>query len=206
MSNNQLHGKTYEDYIKASFRWSADCARKPSSIWDIENTYDKQYNLPTSIKCTKNNIVCLSDARRFWEISNDYRMLIAIWKQSNDVKIFYKLYEFLICNDEHKRLLNNITKKDIYDFHNNLLEYKFGYHVEARQYAKSVKNKLQQYSDIILNPKIDSQTQRRLQCSIKIDTLLNNIKKYTIYNDGDYYNNIPIFLTIKNTSRIFNKN
>lgn len=201
MSINQLHGKTVEDHLKSAFPGSADHERKPNDSWDIEKIFDDIDGLPTSIKTTKTNIVCLADARKFVNIIEPYRILIGRYKQINDVKHLYQIEEYLVTIDEHKKLLGDLLPVEVEIFHNSLLKYKLGEHKEARIFAKSMKKSLPN-SIIQLNPKIDSKKQRRLQCSIKIEDLSNNVKIKNTYKD--FYKKIGVEFKIKSDSREFN--
>jgi RNAse (barnase) inhibitor barstar len=207
MSKSQSHGKMYENYIKSAFTGASDYSRPQDSLWDIEEKFDNIDHLPTSIKVTSSGIVDLADARRFWLIDQSYRLLVAEHNQKNkEIKQFINLHEFLILYEEHCKLLGNISYKDIEDFHNNLLIYKFGKHNEARLFSKNrkilFKEQLMQ-STVQLNPKIDSKTQRRLQCSISLDKLIPNINKYNFYDKDDFYRDISVYWTIKHSERLF---
>lgn len=55
-------------------------------------------------------------------------------------------------------------------------------------------------SFIILNPKIDSKKQRRLQCSVNLEVLKSHIKNYKEYID--FYKEIQIDIKIKSSKRV----
>jgi hypothetical protein len=205
MSNNQLHGKTYEDHLKSAFQGSADHERSPMSPWDIEKDYDKINKLPTSIKTTGSNVVDLADARKFWSVKEPYRLLVAQYKQTGDVKNFHTLYEFHITAEEHVKLLGDVTSSEVEDFHNALLSYGKGFHNEARQFAKLKKASLKYRSVAQLNQKIDSKAQRRLQCSITLAALLANVKDRTIYSSTEFYRKISVSFSIQSSKRELNK-
>lgn len=198
MSNNQNHGKEFENYIKLAFKNSINHNGSYLNLWDIESKYDYD-KLPTSIKSTGSNIIYLSDARRFWLIKEPYRLLVGQYNQTLDMKIFHTLYEFLISPEEHLKILGEISYKEIEDFHNKLISYKEGFHKEARIFAKNNKKNLINNSIIKLNPKIDSKNQRRLQCSVDIKNLLLNIKNSFIYKTN--YRNIMVDFSIISSKR-----
>lgn len=207
MSINQLHGKTYEDHIKSAFQGSADHSRSTASMWDIEASYDKIGHMPTSIKTTKSNIVCMADARRFWEVNEGYRLLVCQWRQkSNCIKYFYKMYEFLITKEEHSQMIENVSLVEIADFHAKIQSYGVGQHKEARLFAKIHKAELQGRTCVILNPKIDSKDQRRLQCSLNVTTLMKLTKDFTTYDEENpFYRDLDITLKIRSSEREFSK-
>ena len=204
MSKNQLHGKTYEDYIKSAFPGSADHGRPASAKWDIEDRYDKINHLSTSIKTSKGSSIELADARKIWQINEQYRIILGRYQQIGDVKDFYSLHEIIITKDEHSKLLGNIRLDEIESFHDTLLHFKKGSHDEARRYAKSQKLLLANRSIITLNPKIDTKSQRRLQCSIPINRLLLEIKNHLIYNIDDFFRGISVHFRMQSSEREIN--
>jgi len=178
MTRNQLHGKKFEDLIKACglFSGSADGGRTVIAKFDIEARFDKNLGLPTSIKSTGSDTVGLSDARRFWGMDDDFRMIVGRYEQHGTIKTFSVVHEILLSNDDLRELRGNISYKEVTDFHDGMSLNRFpaGHHDEARLWAQQQKKILEsQHSSVILNPKIDSKSQRRLQCSIALPTLIN---------------------------------
>jgi hypothetical protein len=204
MSKNQLHGKKLEDMIKSAFPGSSDHGRSAQSHWDIEAVYDKELHLPTSIKTTGSSVVCLADARKFWSINEAYRLLVAQYEQRNAVKQFQTLYEFLISSDEHRYMLGAVTAEEIGIFHDTLRSFKKGFHEEARAYHREMKASLPR-SIVQLDPKVDSKTQRRLQCSVTLEALMQNVGKHNLFREGDFYRDICVSLSIKSSRRQFSK-
>jgi hypothetical protein len=183
MTNNQLHGKKFEDLIKSCglFSGSADGGRSPTARFDIEAKYDKVLGLPTSIKSTGSNIVGLSDARSFFSISEKFRMLVGRYKQVGSQKHFHTVHEFILTPTTLAGLRGELTLEDVVDFHNGLLLTAFpaGSHVAARQWARQRKAAIaNKVSMITLNPKIDSKSQRRLQCSLRLSELIELCEPY----------------------------
>ena len=206
MSKHQLHGKKYEDYLKSAFPGSADYGRKASNRWDIERKFDKERNLPTSIKTAKNAkspIVCLADARTFWLTNEHYRLLVALFNQEEKLKKFHTLHEFIITSEEHKKLLGTISYEEVRDFHEKVLSYKLGEHVAGRLFAKQTKNRLKNKSIVQLNHKIDSGIQRRVQCSISLSDLICNIAQKNTFSSDDFYRDTLVSHTIRSTKREF---
>jgi hypothetical protein len=177
MTRNQLHGKKFEDLIKACglFSGSADGGRSVIAKFDIEAKFDKRQGLPTSIKSTGSDIVGLSDARRFWGLSEAHRMIVGRYRQEDGVKIFAEVHELVIDAQLLEALRGDISFADVEAFHNGLSLSAFpkGQHDEARAWAQTQK---EDYATrncaITLNPKIDSKSQRRLQCSVSLTKLI----------------------------------
>lgn len=177
MTNNQLHGKKFEDIIKSCglFLGSADCGRSPTAGFDIEARFDKVLRLPTSIKSTGSNIIGLSDARSFFSTSEKHRMLIGRYKQVGPHKQFHNVHEFILTRETLAKLRGEVTLEDVMAFHNGFLlsNFPIGTHAEARKWARQRKAALAgKQSMITLNPKIDSKSQRRLQCSLRLSGLI----------------------------------
>lgn len=195
----QKHGKIIEDQVKAAFSGASDYKRTQDAEFDIEAKFDKTNNLPTSIKTSKNNTICLADARRVWSINEDFRLIIVSYTQNREFKIPKTLFEFIITQKEWNILKGDMPFEAIEDFHNsfNLSKFPLGSHSQARIHTKEYKNRLtnEYSSQIVLNPKVDSKTQRRLQASIGLNVLLKNIQKQQIIESGK--NN---FISYKNTS------
>jgi len=186
MTNNQLHGKKFEDLIKGCglFSGSADGGRLPTAGFDIEARYDKLLGLPTSIKSTGSNIVGLSDGRSFFAISDKFRMLVGHYTQNGPHKVFKTIHEFILTPTILAELRDEVTLEDVVHFHNGLRldSFPVGSHSEARQWARQRKVAIaDKRSMITLNPKIDSKRQRRLQCSLRLSELIELCSAHETY-------------------------
>lgn len=203
---NQLHGKTIEDMIKSAFQGSSDCSRSVSSRFDIEAAFDKERNLDTSIKASKKDNIEMADARRFFENQKPFRLLICRYVQKDKMKVFSEIHEVFINEDILKYLKGDMPYDVVAEFHEQLKSFSIGQHREARFFAKERKKELQNIysSNIILNPKIDSGNQRRLQCSMSINEIYAAFPDcYTIHKENYKVLGLPI--SIFSESRKFNK-
>ena len=177
MTRNQLHGKKFEDLVKGCglFPGAADQSRSVTAGIDIEVRFDRVAHLPTSIKTTGSNIVMLSDARRFWAIASPLRMLVGRYRQVTDRKIFETGHEFILLPDDLDALRSGLTQEEVRALHDgvSLAAFPRGQHVIARRWIQKRLVPLREVAGpIILNPKIDSAGQRRLQCSVSLGTLI----------------------------------
>ncbi|MBX9896945.1 MAG: hypothetical protein K2Y17_03460 [Qipengyuania sp.] len=183
---DQSHGKRFEDFVKASglFPGSADQGRSPTSGFDIEARFDRERGLPTSVKTTGNKVVALSDARRFFDKGGPYRMIVGRYLQVADRKEFAEVHEFILTPQALAYLQGSLTSQVVNDFHNGLLLSRFplGAHVEARRWAREQRSLLAaRATQIVLNPKVDSQSQRRLQCSVSLASLSEAARSFGEY-------------------------
>lgn len=192
MSRDQLHGKAFEDQIKAAlFRGSADEGRTATSKFDIEPKFDKTYYLATSIKSAKNTrslSVGLSAATRFWENTEPFRMIVGLYTQQADRKRFDVVHEVLIHGDMFGHLKGAISYPEVESVHvgMGIKNFPRGTHAAARSWAKAQLDPLRKRQGIVvLNPKIDSKDQRRLQCSLKLGELIDLACAAPPYRDPD---------------------
>ena len=177
MSRNQLHGKKFEDFIKACglFPGASDSARSVNAGFDIEAGFDRELGLPTSIKTSGNDIVALSDARRFFALEVPFRMIVGRYDQIDKQKLFARIHEFILTPNELDALRGEVTIDQVKQFHDGLSLNHFprGEHQPARAWAGARQAELASLkTSIVLNPKIDSKAQRRLQCSVPIRALI----------------------------------
>lgn len=125
----------------------------------------------------------LSDARRFWESFDTapYRMLVGKYSQENEIKVFEEIHEFILRQKYKSLLLGKVKQAEITDFHDGLKSFGEGQHQAAREWHRKQTKELSGRLGIIrLNPKVDSKTQRRLQCSVSLLELIR------IVDSGDH--------------------
>lgn len=208
MSNNQMHGKSFEDFIKSTFRGSSDNGRTPTSIFDIEADFDKELHLDTSIKTTKkslrnNEVFPLSDARRIFSLDNDFRMLIGLYEQKSEKKFFGCILEYIIKIENIKKLKGEISLEQIADFHNSLKAYPIGEHEAARRFHRIKNKELKDKTLITLNPKVDTKNQRRLQCSLKRQVLESILPSNQIIIHNEEFRDLQLPIVLKSSARTF---
>jgi isochorismate synthase EntC len=177
MTRNQLHGKKFEDWIKACGRFpgSADAARSQTAPFDIEARFDREFGLPTSIKATGNRTIGLSDARGFWGIDQTIRMIVGTYRQAADRKTFFAIHEFILTAEALRNLRGHLSVVEVAELHQGISTNQFaaGDYKAARLWAKSQKKSLShRMGKVVLNPKIDSKSQRRFQCSVSLTALI----------------------------------
>lgn len=190
MSTSQSHGKQFEDHLKAAlFPGAADHGRSPTSGFDVEASFNKERGVPCSIKVAKQgSSISLADARRFWEIQQPFELIVSEWTQRNGTqKEFETVHRFFITSEIHQDLIAQVTAEQVARFHAGLKTFGPGQHRAARDWARQQKIELAPFlatSRIILNPKIDSKDQRRLQCSVKLASLVAVTEGRTVVHQG----------------------
>ena len=196
---SQVHGKVFEDIIKACewFSSSSDSSRSNTASFDIEAVFDKKHNLPVSVKTTKNKTIGLADARRFVSLNQPFKMIVGCYNQELNVKSFHTIYEFIVTMKAHKLLTNEITPTFVKCFHEIISLESLKDYNKARELSSAIKT-LDLGNKIILNPKIDSKKQRRLQASVSLDVLL-EFCEHEVYEKT--FSNIVLPLKIVSPSR-----
>ena len=202
-SESQGHGKAFEKEIQDKIFELSNVqieSYKSNAIYDIPkegNNYknDKNiiYNKNISIKTTGNNSVYCGDIKRFLE-SDNLTMIIIKYKQSGNYKIVDKT--IIITHDDIMNIIktqlktNNIEYNNWKNHVNNLTEnvkkIQHGKVLECDKNYKSIAKELSRNLDFSINCKVDSDKQRRVQCSINIDKC-KNLDSYKAFDGAMIY-------------------
>ena len=192
MSENQGHGNDFEARIKLSGGiFSPAAATRVVPSFDIAGEDDTEHGYPTSIKSTGSATIGLADARRFW-ISCDYapyRMIVGQYDQKETIKEFVKIHEFIIQEDHRRVFCGSVNYDEIRSFHEDISVSNFpeGQHEEARKRAQELKSSLEDRLGLVmLNRKIDSKRQRRLQCSVNLPEMIDELKESYVLHTGSF--------------------
>lgn len=172
MPEVQRHGFDFENWVKETFfaEFDANYTQK----WDIPvqanhlKIIPKEFrNLPVSIKtCKFGSPIGFGDAIRQFNNNEDFLLIVGFWQQSESYKNFTAVEGVKILASDWKNLFSPLDSADLILLDSTIKNIESHYS-EARKTAKEIKNsdKFKQ-AKIVLNPKIDSKTQRRLQCSL----------------------------------------
>jgi len=221
MSKNQLHGKTFEgEVIKRCFGVPEEQVQsfKSTAVFDIpfgvvtcQHPTGEPVSIKTAaVKAARNAAtVCLSDARRVWTWDRPLILVVGLYEQVDGKKVFHTVYEFHFClnQSERLRLYGTLSYQEVANFHETLGTFGAGRHAAARVWAKNQKKLLETRCGVIqLNAKIDSKTQRRLQCSAPLPGLVASCEKTLCYSQestGDY-RGLSLPYAVASSSREFN--
>ena len=207
MSDSQLHGKTFENRIKASSRFpgAATDATGHTAAFDIAARFDTSANLPTSIKTSCNTRIGLADARRFWALIDSFRMLVGLYRQTAHTKAFHTIHEFIIGPAELAMLRGGVTSAEVGALHEGISLEKFDRddYRAARKWAAEATRTVRSRSLVRLDRKIDSKGQRRFQCSVDIEALVRACPgdRQMVYTKD--FGDIALPLRLPSTSREF---
>lgn len=186
MTSSQQHGFAVEERLAAEFERyvSRHGVRPPASTPEYTARFDVGAHrdpygqgLPSSIKTAKyvgpHTLVCLSDAVRIASLSDvlKMRLLVVLYKQDKEHKVFGELREYIIEGKEWEQLMGQVPIEHIEAF-SSAIKAPADYR-QARSIARQWRDRLRQEypSAMRWNAKIDSKNQRRLQCSVRLEDI-----------------------------------
>jgi len=187
MPEVQLHGFDFENWIKKTF--FADFSVSYSNKWDVPAEFNlleivpKAFRyLPVSIKTCKYRCpIGFGNALRQFKLDEDFLLIVGFREQSGGNKNFVAVEAVKVTANNWKNLFAPLTEDDL-KLLNSIIKNKETHYAEVRKSAKQIKQSFAP-TKMILNPKIDSKTQRRLQCSLPSRVFWNQFVKKEIYGD-----------------------
>jgi len=183
-NQSQKHGYILESIIRKTI-FNLPEKHNDTGIHDIpytENTLDPKENI--SIKSTGSTIICCADILRFfnYEFEKKNTIICIKYQQKNNKKIIKQIFEIDYNEKCHKKLFGNCPFDKIKAYVEYIKSIPKGkVDKETRLKYKTEKKQIQEeYKCIIkINPKVDSKTQRRVQCSIP--DFENTLKEFITY-------------------------
>ena len=187
MPEVQLHGFDFENWTKKTF--FADFTVSYSNKWDIPAEFNQLeilpesfLHLPVSIKTCKNRCpIGFGDALRQFKIDEDFLLIVGFWEQNGGDKNFVAVEAVKINAKDWKNLFQPLTENDLESL-DSAIKNKDWHYSEVRKLAQEIKKAFPP-TKMILNPKIDSKSQRRLQCSLPFNVFWNDIVKKELYRN-----------------------
>lgn len=187
MPEVQLHGFDFENWIKRTF--FADFTVSYSHKWDIPAEFntleivpEEFRHLPVSIKTCKNHSpIGFGDALRQFKNEENFLLIVGFWEQSGANKNFVAVEAVKITANLWKNLFAPLTEDNL-RLLDSIIKNKETQYTEARKSAKEIKKSFAP-TKMILNPKIDSKSQRRLQCSLPFSIFWNDFVKKEPYRN-----------------------
>ena len=187
MPEVQLHGFDFENWIKRTF--FADFNISYSYKWDVPAEFNileiipkELRHLPVSIKTCKNRSpIGFGDALRQFNVEEDFLLIVGFWEQSGANKNFVAVEAAKITVQNWKNLFQPLEEIDL-KLLDSTIKNKDLHYSEVRKLAKEIKKSFPP-TKMILNPKIDSKTQRRLQCSLPFNIFWNVIIEKELYRN-----------------------
>ncbi len=191
MAEVQRHGFDFENWVKETF--FAEFKANYTQKWDVPNeanclpTIPKTLrHLPVSIKtCKFGSPIGFGDALRQFKNDEDFLLIVGFWKQNENYKNFLAVEGVKVTADEWRKLFLPLGLADLTILDSTIKTLELHYS-EARKRAKEIKNSDKfQSAKIVLNPKLDSKTQRRLQCSLPFQVFWHDYAHKESYQNVD---------------------
>jgi len=164
----QQHGLVLETWVRDTF-FDGYRPANYTQKWDIPAAANKLHGgIPVNPKSAKYGTpVDLGDALRQFKIDEPFILVVDFWQQAGNEKSFVNLIAPRIEPVLWKKLWGPVTLADLQRF-DAVIKDKSLTPAQARAAALKIKNAPPfTQSVIVVNPKIDSKTQRRLQCSLR---------------------------------------
>jgi hypothetical protein len=172
----QQHGLVFEQWVRDTF---FDGYRPDSYTqkWDIPAAANTRHGgIPVNPKAVKyGSSVDLGDALRQYQIDEPFLLVIGFWRQEGTTKRFVNIVAAHVEPGIWRRMWDPVTLPDLERLDAAIKDRSLT-PAQARSAAAKMKSTRPfTQSRILVNPKIDSGTQRRLQCSIRFDDLFRHL-------------------------------
>ena len=186
MPEVQRHGFDFENWVKETFFVQSHI--NYTEKWDVpiqlnvSNAVPSHLQrLPVSIKtCKYGSPIGFGDAVRQFENDEDFLLIVGFWEQDGINKNFVAVEGVQVTAEEWSKLFQPLVENDDIRKLDAIIKNRTVDYWEARKQAKEAKkNERFKSAQIVLNPKIDSKDQRRLQCSLPFNIFWSNIAKKT---------------------------
>lgn len=164
----QRHGLLFEHWVCDTF-FSGYRPARYTQKWDIPAAINRDHGgVPVNPKAAKyGGPVDLGDALRQFDVAEPFILVVGYWQQRGDTKQFVNIVAPRIEPVRWRELWHPITRADLERL-DAIVKDRSLTPAQARAAAQRIKN-APPFSQaiIVVNPKIDSKTQRRLQCSLR---------------------------------------
>jgi hypothetical protein len=172
-TETQAHGLVFERWVADAF-FSGYRPDGYTQKWDVPAFANRRPDpalagLPANPKAVKFGApVGLGDALRQFDIDEPFLLILGYWEQpAPDTKRFVKLLASRVEPAAWRALWGPVTRADLERL-DALIKDRSLSPAEARRRAQALKSRPPfSESVFVLNPKIDSKGQRRLQCSLR---------------------------------------
>ena len=181
-----------------------------TSIHDVpkdHNPFDRTENVSIKSVSDKGS-PCMGSALRIWDYdtSEKHTAIIVAYVQRGGIKVVTRVVEFSL--DDKVALFGTLTREDIVRLDTLIRSVPTG-HISREMHAQvhNLKKELNAKSGLVkFNPKIDSNTQRRLQCSLpKVSSLVAAAPNLVLSDVSEaIVRGVPILASAESGTRIRN--
>ncbi len=172
----QSHGVAFERWVRDTF-FEGYTPEGYTQKWDIPAEVNRQHGrIPVNPKAAKfRGPVDLGDALRQFDIHEPFWLVIGYWRFEGGARRMVRISAIRVEPEAWRALWEPLTRADLEKL-DAVIKDRSLTPEQARAAAQSLKNQ-PPYTGarMTLNPKIDSRTQRRLQCSLRFDVLFDQL-------------------------------
>jgi len=211
-TQSQSHGLFWDNEIREKVFGLPSC-KNDTKKYDIscsENKFDPSENI--SIKTSSNNNIDCGDILRFFngDFTNKYTIILIRYSQLEDKKIIKEIIELNYTIELRNYLFGSISEEILTNYVKVIKSIPYGnVSNDIKTTYKKLKNNLQASHNMKINisPKVDSRSQRRVQCSIpKVDKLIEQFPEILISRTtSSIVRGVAITSTINSGARKRNK-
>jgi len=209
----QKHGFSFEEWVRNTFFDSYEGTYMQK--WDIPPDYNKHQlipeclrKVPVSVKTAKyGSPIGLGDIIRQRTIDHSFVMIVGFWKQKTPKEKWFEEIEAVLFTPQvWNGLWGSLKVEDIRPTDTLIKNQNVDY-PEARKIAKSWKQSQVEPagSTIVVNPKIDSKKQRRIQCSLPFHAFWNCAGRAPQPNDSASLFGVKFPNPVISGARVFNR-
>jgi len=168
----QHHGLIFENWICDTFF----AGHRPgyTDKWDVPGELNAERGgAPVNPKAIKDRTaVDMGDALRQFDVDEAFWLVVGYWEQRGTKKYMVRILAGLIEPEKWRSFWHPVTRADLERLDAMIKDRSLDYR-EARRQAHAMKN-APPFTEaiIVVNPKIDSRGQRRLQCSLRYRDLV----------------------------------
>lgn len=180
-TESQSHGFIFEEQVKSRINEYLNLITiKYTNKWDIPPVSVKSFKFD---KTKSNNRVYFGSIENIFKINDGFFLALIGYEQKKSIKKVV-FSDFIFIQASHfEELKGELTLNEIEELSNYLKTFKEGFHNKAREWYKSILPKYSDKSKFQINFKVDSKKQRRIQCSISIEELYDNLKQEFLINN-----------------------
>lgn len=211
-TQSQSHGLFWDSEIRFKVFGLNQCINdtKKYDIEAEENKFDHLENI--SIKTSSNNNIDCGDILRFFDgdFSKSYTIILIRYEQKINTKCVKEIIEIAYTSELRDHLFGTVNKEVLQQYVDFIKAIPSGpVAEEIKKEYKFKKNELQKDYNMAINisPKVDSKSQRRVQCSIpKLNELLAQFPEIIISRTSEsVVRQVHISAQIKSEPRVRNK-
>jgi len=209
----QSHGFSFEKWVRDKLfeEYSGNYMQE----WDVPSEHNRHKmipedlrGIPVSVKTAKyGSPIGLGDVLRQRSIDEPFLMIVGFWRQrSQSEKWFEDIGWAKFTPAVWSSLWGSLSLLQINEIDRIVKELDCHYSVvrkRAQEWKKTVA--LTSGSQIVINPKIDSKKQRRIQCSIPFRVFWDTVGREAQRSDSPTLFDLPFENPIISSSRTFNQ-